>query len=76
MFKVVVSNFAWDEPSPMFGERDAALGYAKGVVGRLTEMDAPFDVMVSVLKGDELEAGYSVESWRLAVKWVGEKMYG
>jgi hypothetical protein len=75
MFKVVVSNFDWQEALPQFGERDSAVGYARGIIGRLADMDAPFDAMVSVLNGDEFEVGYSVASWRLAVKRVGEVAY-
>lgn len=59
----------------MFGERDSAVGYARSIVGRLVDMGAPLDAMVSVLKGGEFEASYSVASWQLAVKWHGEKVY-
>jgi hypothetical protein len=76
MFKVVASNSVdWDEPPPQFAERDAAIGHARGLVGLLASEGAPADVIVSVLRGNTTEATYSVQSWRWAVKMVGDKLY-
>jgi hypothetical protein len=75
MFEIRVSNFDWNEPPPQFSERSAAMGHARSIVGQLADMGAPLHATVSVVKDGQFEAGYSVASWQIAVKWLGGKVY-
>ncbi len=50
-------------------------GHVRGKIGMLAYFGAPSDVTVTILRGDAVEAVYSVASWRMAVKFAGEKAY-
>jgi hypothetical protein len=47
-FKISVKGVEWDQPFPQFSEQDAAIGYVRGVMGRLLDMGAPPNATVSV----------------------------
>jgi hypothetical protein len=76
-FKVsIVGEHHLDELPMVFSDREAAMGHAKSVIGRLAG-EAPDDTSVSVLDGAGIEiAVYSVASWRMAVQFAGKKVYG
>jgi len=76
MFTVkVFGNFDWSEPPLQFADRAAAVGHARGLLGHLSDMGAPDGVAIAVMQADTVEITYSVASWRLAVKYVGDRAY-
>jgi hypothetical protein len=75
LFKISINGVEWDEPFPQFSNKDAAIGYVAGVMGRLLDMGAPSKTTVSVKQGRRIVSIYSVASWRLAVMTIGDKAY-
>lgn len=73
-FSIIISGFDLDEPLPRFSERESALGFARGLIARLPDT-APAETTVEVMCGRTAEAIYSIESWRMAVRFVGDKAY-
>ncbi len=76
MFTVIIyGDFDWAEPPVEFADRTAAVGHARSVVGRLMEEGAPNEVLVTVMHNGVVEITYSVASWRLGIRFIGDKAY-
>lgn len=74
-FRIIIKGFDWPDPLPIFSERDSAIGYGRGLMGKLLHAKAPDRATVTVLCGRAIVATWSVASWRVAIKLVGEKIY-
>jgi hypothetical protein len=74
LFQVTITR-ADSGPQPAFADRSQAIHYAKNLLANLPE-DAHPETEVTVLdeSGNEVFR-YSLAAWRLAIAFVGEKVY-